>query len=102
MPETPIELQKNVGNRDRGDSAFPRGPDPTAQAGSRVDNAQALRLARTCQSKTLRGRVRLNLRRRRRRNRPGNAQALGTAQVMTLWKEASAVQGVRPPTGATA
>ena len=42
------------------------------------------------------------LRRRRRRNRPGNAQALGTAQVMTLWKEASAVQGVRPPTGATA
>ena len=42
------------------------------------------------------------LRRRRRRNRPGNAQALGTAQVMTLWKEASAIQGVRPPTGATA
>jgi hypothetical protein len=33
-------------------------------------------------------------RRRRRRNRPGNAQAAGTARVMTLWKEARLVKGV--------
>jgi hypothetical protein len=72
----------NLGRPLQRADACPTGPGLPARVrphASRVDNAPPIRLARKRQSKTLRGRVRRPLRRRRRRNRPGNAQASGTA-----------------------
>jgi len=80
-----------------GRAANPARRAPTGRAA--IDNAHALGLARKRQSKTLRGRVRRFPRRRRRRNRPGNAQALRTALVMTLWKEARAISRRSPTDG---